>query len=340
MVEDEKKLNLFDGENSEDAEQENDNDSETITRTGEIQFGSDTVRMYFQDLGDFSPLTREQEVVFATEIAEAAIRLNGLLAQTRAEPDEFLENEITEAQILFNDRINRLVRANLRLVIAIAKRYVNRGLPFSDLMQEGNIGLMKAAERFDPARGYRFSTYATWWIRQAITRAISEYSRTIRIPVHLNDTLSKMAKFTNSFIQDNQRFPTFQEIASSLGMKEDRVARLLALVQTPFPLESNLKEHDDFKLADVIPDESAEAPLDEAERQELRELVNAALTPLTEREQRVLRLRFGIDDGIDHTLEGIGKKLGLTRERIRQIESIALKKLRRKDNLPFQDYGY
>lgn len=338
MIEDDKRLNMFENENAEDPDHEN--DSDTITRTGEIQFGSDTVRMYFQDLGDFSPLTREQEVLFATEIADAAKKLADLLSQTRAEPDEVLETDITEAQILFNDRINRLVRANLRLVIAIAKRYVNRGLPFSDLMQEGNIGLMKAAERFDPTRGYRFSTYATWWIRQAITRAISEYSRTIRIPVHLNDTLSKMAKFTNTFIQEHQRFPTFQEIADSLGMKEDRVARLLALVQTPFPLESSLKEHDDFKLADVIPDETAEAPLDGAERQELRELVNAALTPLTEREQRVLRLRFGIDDGIDHTLEGIGKKLGLTRERIRQIESIALKKLRRKDNLPFQDYGY
>jgi RNA polymerase primary sigma factor len=338
MVEEEKDLQAFGKDESE--ESNSDNDSDTITRTGEIRFGSDTVRMYFQDLGDFSPLTREQEVEFATEIAEAATLLNRLLSQTRSDTDEDLETQIAEAQISFNDRINRLVRANLRLVIAIAKRYINRGLPFSDLMQEGNIGLMKAAERFDPGRGYRFSTYATWWIRQAITRAISEYSRTIRIPVHLNDTLSKMAKFTNAFIQDNQRFPTFQEIAESLGLKEERVARLLSLVQTPFPLESNLKDYDDFKLADVIADESAEAPLDEAERQELRELVNAALTPLTEREQKVLRLRFGIDDGIDHTLEGIGKILGLTRERIRQIEAIALKKLRRKDNQPFQDYGY
>ncbi|MCD4654742.1 sigma-70 family RNA polymerase sigma factor, partial [bacterium] len=176
-------------------------------------------------------------------------------------------------------------------------------------------------------------------IRQAITRAISEYSRTIRIPVHLNDTLSKMGKFTNRFIQDNHRFPTPAEISQALEIKEERVSRLLALVQAPFPLESSLKEHDEFKLTDVIADESAEEPLHEAERQELRELVNAALTPLTEREQKVLRLRFGIHDGVDHTLEAIGKKLGLTRERIRQIEAVALKKLRRKDNLPLQEYG-
>lgn len=337
-IDDEKKEFVYGDQNSD--LNDRDNESDTITRTGEIHFGSDTVRMYFQELGAYSPLTREQEVKFATEIAEAATRLNELLCQTRAESDEDLENQIAEAQIQFNDRINRLVRANLRLVIAIAKRYVNRGLPFSDLMQEGNIGLMKAAERFDPSRGYRFSTYATWWIRQAITRAISEYSRTIRIPVHLNDTLSKMAKFTNMFIQNNQRFPTFQEIALEMNLPEERVARLLALVQTPFPLESNLKEHDNFKLADVLPDENAEIPIDGAERQELRELVNAALTPLSEREQKVLRLRFGIEDGIDHTLEGIGKILGLTRERIRQIESNALRKLRRKEGLPFQDYGY
>ncbi|MBN1296546.1 sigma-70 family RNA polymerase sigma factor [bacterium] len=314
-------------------------ETESITRTGEIRFGSDTVRMYFQDLGDFSPLSREEEVDYARDISEASSLLKQLLSRTQAESDDELENQIAEAQISLNERINRLVRANLRLVIAIAKRYVNRGLPFSDLMQEGNIGLMKAAERFDPGRGFRFSTYATWWIRQAITRAISEYSRTIRIPVHLNDTLSKMGKFTNKFIQDHQRFPTPVEIAKELNMKEERVARLLALVQAPFPLEGSLKEHDEFRLSDVIPDESAEVPLDEAERQELRELVSAALTPLTEREQKVLKLRFGIQDGVDHTLEAIGKKLGLTRERIRQIESVALKKLRKKDNLPLQDYG-
>jgi len=328
--------NEFNKKNSGD---DNTGENDTITRTGEIRFGSDTVRMYFQDLGDFSPLSREQEIEYAKDIAKAASHLKALLSETHAEEDEALETQITSAHIRLNECINRLVRANLRLVIAIAKRYVNRGLPFSDLMQEGNIGLMKAAERFDPTRGFRFSTYATWWIRQAITRAISEYSRTIRIPVHLNDTLSKMGKFTNRFIQDNQRFPTPVEIAQALNLKEDRVTRLLALVQAPFPLETSLKEHEEFKLSDVIPDESADVPLDEAERQELRELVNAALTPLTEREQRVLKLRFGIEDGVDHTLEAIGKKLGLTRERIRQIEAVALKKLRRKDNLPLQDYG-
>lgn len=318
---------------------ESTNENESITRTGEIRFGSDTVRMYFHDLGDFSPLSREQEVEYATDIGEANAELNELLARTQSEPDPELESLIAEAQFKFNARINRLVRANLRLVIAIAKRYCNRGLPFSDLMQEGNIGLMKAAERFDPSRGFRFSTYATWWIRQAITRAISEYSRTIRIPVHLNDTMSKMGKFTNKFIQDHQRFPTTEEISDAIDIKEERVSRLLALMQAPFPLESNLKDHEDFKLADILADDSAEVPLDEAERQELRELVSAALTPLTDREQKVLRLRFGIHDGVDHTLEAIGKKLGLTRERIRQIEAVALNKLRRKDNEPLSDYG-
>jgi len=318
----------------------NKDDSDTITRTGEIRFGSDTIRMYFQDLGSFSPLSREEEVEYATDIAVASKTLNELLDNESEKDEDAHESKIAEAQIKLNSCINRLVRANLRLVIAIAKRYVRRGLPFSDLMQEGNIGLIKAAERFDPSRGFRFSTYATWWIRQAITRSISEYSRTIRIPVHLNDTLSKMGKFTNSFIQKNQRFPTPEEISQELGIKEKRVSRLLALIQAPFPLESNLKDYDEFKLADVIADESAEVPLAEAERQELRELVNAALTPLTDREQKVLRLRFGIHDGKDHTLEAIGNKLGLTRERIRQIESIALKKLRRKDNLSLKDYGF
>lgn len=339
MTDEEKKDGFFQHPNPDLVEDE-DTDNDTITRTGDIHYGSDTIRLYFQELGAYSPLSREQEITFATEIAEAATRLNMLLSQTRAEPNEDLENQIAEAQIVFNERINRLVRANLRLVIAIAKRYINRGLPFSDLMQEGNIGLMKAAERFDPSRGFRFSTYATWWIRQAITRAISEYSRTIRIPVHLNDTISKIAKFTNVFIQNNQRFPSFKEIADELNLAEDRVARLISLLQTPFPLESNLRDYENFKLADILPDENAEIPINGAERQELRELVNAALTPLSEREQRVLRLRFGIEDGVDHTLEGIGKILGLTRERIRQIESNALRKLRRKEGLPFEDYGY
>ncbi len=259
----------------------------------------DPVRMYLKEIGAIPLLTPEAE-------AELARRM--------AENDESAKNE--------------LVEANLRLVVSIAKRYVGKGMFFLDLIQEGNLGLMKAAEKFDYAKGYKFSTYATWWIRQAISRAIADQSRTIRIPVHMVETIHRVTKSQRELLQANGREPTTEEIAKDIGMSAEKVREIMKISQDPVSLETPVGEADDSHLGDFIPDDDNPTPEDVASYQLLREQLNEVLHTLTPREEKVLKLRFGMEDGRARTLEEVGQEFRITRERIRQIEAKALRKIR------------
>ena len=259
----------------------------------------DPVKTYLKEIGRVPLLTAEQE----TELARAA-------------------------QAGDEDARRRLSEANLRLVVSVAKRYAGRGLPFLDLIQEGNLGLMKAAEKFEPERGFKFSTYATWWIRQSITRAIADQGRTIRIPVHLVESINRVKKTAGYLLRKNGREPTVEEIAVRLDMEPARVRELLQLAQDPISLETPVGEEEDAHLEDFIQDEEAGVPVDEAGRQLLRRELFSVLKSLTPREERVIALRFGLEDGRARTLEELGKEFNVTRERVRQIEAKALRKLR------------
>ncbi len=259
----------------------------------------DPVRMYLKEIGRVPLLTAENEVELARRIEEG---------------DE--------------DAKRRLAEANLRLVVSIAKRYVGRGMLFLDLIQEGNLGLIKAVEKFDYRKGYKFSTYATWWIRQAITRAIADQARTIRIPVHMVETINKLIRVQRHLLQELGREPTAEEIAEELDVSVERVREILKVAQEPVSLETPIGEEEDSHLGDFIEDEDAPAPAEAASYLLLREQISEVLGSLTPREQRVLELRFGLDDGRARTLEEVGQVFGVTRERIRQIEAKALRKLR------------
>ncbi|MGI6600902.1 MAG: RNA polymerase sigma factor RpoD [Dethiobacteria bacterium] len=260
---------------------------------------NDPVRMYLKEIGKIPLLTPEEEV----ELAKA------------------IENNSEEAR-------RRLAEANLRLVVSIAKKYVGRGMLFLDLIQEGNLGLIKAVEKFDYRKGYKFSTYATWWIRQAITRAIADQARTIRIPVHMVETINKLIRIQRQLVQELGREPTPEEIAREMNISEDRVREILKISQEPVSLETPIGEEDDSHLGDFIEDQEAQAPADAAAFELLKEQLEDVLDTLTPREEKVLRLRFGLDDGRSRTLEEVGQYFGVTRERIRQIEAKALRKLR------------
>ncbi len=259
----------------------------------------DPVRMYLKEIGKVPLLSAEEEIE---------------LAQRMEEGDE--------------DAKKRLAEANLRLVVSIAKRYVGRGMLFLDLIQEGNLGLIKAVEKFDYRKGYKFSTYATWWIRQAITRAIADQARTIRIPVHMVETINKLIRVSRQLLQELGREPTPEEIAEEMNMPVDRVREILKISQEPVSLETPIGEEEDSHLGDFIQDDAVPVPADAAAFTLLKEQLVEVLGTLTEREQKVLRLRFGLDDGRARTLEEVGKEFSVTRERIRQIEAKALRKLR------------
>ena len=259
----------------------------------------DPVRMYLKEMGKISLLTADQEVEIATRIA------NG---------DESAREKLAEA--------------NLRLVVSIAKRYVGRGMLFLDLIQEGNLGLIKAVEKFDYTKGYKFSTYATWWIRQAITRAIADQARTIRIPVHMVETINKLSRVKRQLLQELGRDPQPDEIAAEMGVSPEKVREIMKIAQDPVSLETPIGEEEDSHLGDFIPDDDVPAPAEAATATLLKEQLMDVLNTLTPREEKVLRLRFGIDDGHQRTLEEVGKEFNVTRERIRQIEAKALRKLR------------
>lgn len=260
---------------------------------------NDPVRMYLKEIGRVPLLSAEEEINLAKRIEEG---------------DE-------EAK-------RRLAEANLRLVVSIAKRYVGRGMLFLDLIQEGNMGLIKAVEKFDYRKGYKFSTYATWWIRQAITRAIADQARTIRIPVHMVETINKLIRVSRQLLQELGREPIPEEIAKEMDLTPEKVREIMKIAQEPVSLETPIGEEDDSHLGDFIEDQDALAPADAAAYELLREQLEDVLDTLTEREENVLRLRFGLDDGRTRTLEEVGKVFGVTRERIRQIEAKALRKLR------------
>ncbi len=259
----------------------------------------DPVRMYLKEIGKVPLLSAEREIELAKRMEEG---------------DEEAKKELAEA--------------NLRLVVSIAKRYVGRGMLFLDLIQEGNLGLIKAVEKFDYHKGYKFSTYATWWIRQAITRAIADQARTIRIPVHMVETINKLIRVSRQLLQELGREPTAEEIAKEMDMPVDRVREILKISQEPVSLETPIGEEEDSHLGDFIQDDNVPVPAEAAAQTLLKEQLDEVLATLTEREQKVLRLRFGMDDGRPRTLEEVGKEFDVTRERIRQIEAKALRKLR------------
>ena len=300
----------------------------------------DPVRMYLKEIGKVPLLTADEEIDLAKAM-EAGDAASEGIEEARAKYEEIedkksrkaktLEKKIAsmEADIAAGEAAKkRLAEANLRLVVSIAKRYVGRGMLFLDLIQEGNLGLIKAVEKFDYTKGYKFSTYATWWIRQAITRAIADQARTIRIPVHMVETINKLIRVSRQLLQEKGREPMPEEIAAEMNIPVDRVREILKISQEPVSLETPIGEEEDSHLGDFIQDDNVPAPADAATATLLREQLNKVLDTLAEREQKVLRLRFGLDDGRARTLEEVGREFNVTRERIRQIEAKALRKLR------------
>ena len=289
----------------------------------------DPVRMYLKEIGKVPLLTADQEVELAT-VMSAGREAEARVAQAEADGKTLPEAEMAELkkQIKAGEKAKQqLAEANLRLVVSIAKRYVGRGMLFLDLIQEGNLGLIKAVEKFDYTKGYKFSTYATWWIRQAITRAIADQARTIRIPVHMVETINRMRQATNQLVYQNGHEPTPEELAKAMDMSVERVREIQRMAQEPASLESPVGEEEDSSLGDFVADENAEAPGKAADRAMVAQQINQALKSLTPREEKVIRLRFGLDDGRPRTLEEVGRDFGVTRERVRQIEAKAIRKL-------------
>ena len=297
----------------------------------------DPVRMYLKEIGKVPLLSADEEIELAQNMEDGAVatekinvlkgRLDGASEEEKAE----IKDEIKKLQRDVDkgaDAKKRLAEANLRLVVSIAKRYVGRGMLFLDLIQEGNLGLIKAVEKFDYKKGYKFSTYATWWIRQAITRAIADQARTIRIPVHMVETINKLIRVSRQLLQELGREPSPEEIAKEMSMPVERVREILKISQEPVSLETPIGEEEDSHLGDFIKDDNVPVPADAAAFTLLKEQLEEVLGTLTEREQKVLTLRFGLEDGRARTLEEVGKEFNVTRERIRQIEAKALRKLR------------
>ena len=297
----------------------------------------DPVRMYLKEIGKVPLLNAEEEIEFAQKMEAGVVAkekiaiLEKRLPHVDEKEAKELRDEIKSLQKDLDagdEAKKRLAEANLRLVVSIAKRYVGRGMLFLDLIQEGNLGLIKAVEKFDCRKGFKFSTYATWWIRQAITRAIADQARTIRIPVHMVETINKLIRVSRQLLQELGREPTPEEIAEEMNLPVERVREILKISQEPVSLETPIGEEEDSHLGDFIQDDNVPVPADAAAFTLLKEQLVEVLGTLTEREQKVLRLRFGLDDGRARTLEEVGKEFNVTRERIRQIEAKALRKLR------------
>ncbi|MGM7557387.1 RNA polymerase sigma factor RpoD [Aerococcus christensenii] len=288
----------------EDSYEEDEEETESRSLASSRAKTNDPVRMYLKEIGRVDLLTAEQEVELAKRIEEG---------------DPIAKQELAEA--------------NLRLVVSIAKRYVGRGMSFLDLIQEGNMGLMKAVEKFDYKKGFKFSTYATWWIRQAITRSIADQARTIRIPVHMVETINKLVRIQRQLLQDLGREPTPEEIGAEMDLPTEKVRNIMKISQEPVSLETPIGEEDDSHLGDFIEDSEAMRPDEYTNQELLKEQLNEVLDTLTDREENVLRLRFGLEDGQTKTLEQVGQQFGVTRERIRQIEAKALRKLRHPSRL-------
>ena len=292
---------------------------------GEGGSTSDPVRMYLKEIGRVELLSGEEERRLAQAIDDgnrAAIELD------RVDLDPADRRRLMRAVRAGQSAKSELIQANLRLVVSIAKRYTLRGMQFLDLIQEGNLGLMRAVDKFDHTKGFKFSTYATWWIRQAITRSIADQARTIRIPVHMVESMNRVLRMQRQMHQELEREPTLDELSDRVGLPPDRVSEILKISQDPLSLDSPLGEEDDSSLADFIPDLSADTPADMATKKMLVQAVEEALGELSEREQEIVRMRFGLDDGQAKTLEDVGREFGVTRERIRQIEAKTLAKLR------------
>ena len=287
----------------------------------------DPVRMYLKEIGKVPLLSAEEEIELAQKM-EAGEMAKSQLEEAGDDLDDEAKKELQKLVVQGDYAKKKLAEANLRLVVSIAKRYVGRGMLFLDLIQEGNLGLIKAVEKFDYRKGYKFSTYATWWIRQAITRAIADQARTIRIPVHMVETINKLIRVSRQLLQELGREPTPEEIAEEMDIPVERVREILKISQEPVSLETPIGEEEDSHLGDFIQDENVPVPADAAAFTLLKEQLVEVLSTLTEREQKVLRLRFGLDDGRARTLEEVGKVFNVTRERIRQIEAKALRKLR------------
>ncbi len=298
----------------------------------------DPVRMYLKEIGRVQLLSADEEIEIAKrmELGQAKEEENKELqaqydAETNANKKKSIKKKIDANNEIIEDgkdAAKELSQANLRLVVSIAKRYVGRGMLFLDLIQEGNLGLIKAVEKFDFRKGFKFSTYATWWIRQAITRAIADQARTIRIPVHMVETINKIVRVNRQLLQELGREPSPAEVAAQMDMSEERVREIMKISQDPVSLETPIGEEEDSHLGDFLPDENVLAPADAAARTMLNEQLNEILDTLTERERKVLSLRFGLVDGRARTLEEVGREFNVTRERIRQIEAKALRKLR------------
>ena len=295
----------------------------------------DPVRMYLRDIGQIELLNVNQESEYARTVQE------GIMAKEKIEQYKKLGRHISDEELaLLNEKIahgeearNILIESNLRLVVSIAKRYLLRGLPFLDLIQEGNMGLMKAVYKFDPTKGFKFSTYATWWIRQSITRAIADQGRTIRIPVHMVETINKLSRATRRLTQEKRREPTLEEIAAEMKISVEKVQQIQKIAQEPKSIDEAVGEEDDSSLGDFIADEQTLNPLEYTQSQAYREEIDAVLQTLTPREEKVIRLRNGLDDNRPRTLEEVGREFNVTRERIRQIEAKAIRRLRHPSRL-------
>ena len=291
----------------------------------------DPVRMYLKEIGKVPLLSADEEINIAMRMDKGDEAKQMLESGINADGKPLTDEEKKQCQAAIDDGTQAkrlLAEANLRLVVSIAKRYVGRGMLFLDLIQEGNLGLIKAVEKFDYRKGYKFSTYATWWIRQAITRAIADQARTIRIPVHMVETINKLIRVSRQLLQEYGREPTPEEIAKAMGISEAKVREIIKIAQEPVSLETPIGEEEDSHLGDFIPDDDAPAPAEAASHALMREQLWDVLNTLTPREEKVLRLRFGLDDGNQRTLEEVGREFKVTRERIRQIEAKALRKLR------------